>query len=95
MLTDLGYDMDLIKYVAALNPITDSESIGKLETGLAAPRAATLFLSLLMAFAYALQTRIDIYVFCVALQRHLQHPTHGHIRKLNSFCGGYRSTLLR
>ena len=83
-LTDIGYDMDQIKYVAALKPITDSELIGKPEQEQAVVYIAKLFLSLLMALAYALQTRIDIYVFCIALQRHLQKPTYGHVRKLNT-----------
>ena len=83
-LTEHGYDMDQIKYVSALKPITDLEIIGEPEQDLAVPYIAKLFLSLLMALAYALQTGIDIYVFCIALQRHLQQPTYGHVGKLNT-----------
>ncbi len=43
-----------------------------------------LFLSLLMALAFALLTRYDIAVYVIALQRHLQTPTYHHIRRLNT-----------
>ena len=43
-----------------------------------------MFLSLLMALAYTLQTRVDLCVYVNALQRHAQTPTCLHVRRLNA-----------
>ena len=45
---------------------------------------ASQFLSLLMALAYALQTRIDLGVYVVALQRVAHEPCFIHMRRLNA-----------
>lgn len=50
----------------------------------ASPYLAKLYLSLLMALAYALMTRVDLSVFVVALQRWAHKPLIIHIRRLNA-----------
>ena len=47
-------------------------------------RLARLFLSLLMALAYCLQTRVDLATYIVACQRYAQEPTAEHHRRLNT-----------
>ena len=48
------------------------------------PRVAKLFLSLLMALAYALQTRPDLAIYVNALQRYAQNPRIVHVKRLNA-----------
>ena len=45
---------------------------------------AKLYLSLLMAVAFALQTRLDLGAYIVALQRNLQTPKYLNVRRLNT-----------
>ena len=82
--TPTGYTMDQFEYMKALKPITDSSITGKPDDQLAEARPAKLFLSLLMAIAYTLMTIIDLACYIIALQKHLQKPTYGHIKKLNT-----------
>ena len=50
----------------------------------APPGLAKLFLSLLMALAFTLLTRVGLAVYVNALQRHAQDPQMIHIRRLNA-----------
>ena len=47
-------------------------------------RLARLFLSLFMAWAYCLQTRVDLATYIVAFQRYAQEPTAEHLHRLNT-----------
>ena len=78
-----GYEMDQSEYLAALKPIVSADLTGLSAEDLAPPAAAQLYLSLLMALAYTLQTRLDLAVYVNALQRHAQAPKMLHVRRLN------------
>ena len=76
--------MDQTEYLKAIKPIENHMVTGsKSEDQLPEPLQKK-FLSLLMALAYALQTRIDLGVYVVALQRVAHEPTYAHFRKLNA-----------
>ena len=81
---DQGYDLDQIEYISALKPVGSSQMTGQSNDALATAEVARLYLSLLMALAFTLLTRMDLHVYVVALQRHAQTPTCGHVRKLNT-----------
>ena len=83
-LTDKSYEMDQIEYVNALKPIENKEMVGKSNDQPADPYNAQLFLSLLMALAFSLLTRVDLGAYVVALQRIAQSPKCLHIRRLNA-----------
>ena len=51
---------------------------------LAPPKLPKLILSLLMALAYALQTRPHLSIFVNALQRYAQTPRLVHVKRLNA-----------
>ena len=65
-------------------PIRDSQLTRMPHVQKVDQRLARLFPSLLMALAFCLQTRVDLAIYIVALQRHAQEPTVEHIRKLNA-----------
>jgi len=50
----------------------------------APPDVAKQYISLLMALAYTLQTRLDLAVYVNALQRHALKPCMIHVRRLNA-----------
>ena len=79
-----GYELDQRDYIAALKPIGSALMTGISNDTTAPAEVARLFLSLLMALAFTLLTRVDLHVYVVALQRHAQTPTCGHVRKLNT-----------
>ena len=79
-----GYTMDQQEYLEALKPITGPDLTGAKAEDLAPPALAKLFLSLLMALAYTLQTRPDLAIYVIALQRHAQQPKILHVRRLNA-----------
>ena len=81
---DDGYALDQIEYVDALRPIVNSDLTGKPDDEAADPVNAKLYISIVMAMAFALLTRADVAVYIMAAQRHLQTPTYGHIRKINT-----------
>lgn len=83
-LDDGGYELDQRDYINALKPISSAQMTGLSNEQEAPFEVARLFLSLLMALAFTLLTRIDLHVYVVALQRHAQNPLCGHIRKLNT-----------
>ena len=94
-LADGGYELDQCDYIAALKTIGTAELVGKANDAQASPELAKMFLSLLMALAYTLNTRIDLHVYVVALQRHTAAPTYGHIRKLNTLVRWAQANPLR
>ena len=65
-------------------PIRDPEFTGANPADQLSERLASMFLSLLMALAFRLQTRIDLAIYIVALQRYAQNPNAEHIKKLNT-----------
>ena len=75
--TDGGYELDQHDYILALKPIGGTELTGRSNDYPASPELAKLYLSLLMALAYTLITRVDLHVYVVALQRHASNPTCG------------------
>ena len=77
-------DSDQIEYLNNLRPIANSEVTGKPDDESADEANAKLFISIVMALAFALLTRADIAVYVMSAQRHLQTPTYGHIRKINT-----------
>ena len=79
-----GYVIDQTEYIKALKPVANSLVTGsKAEDKLSEPLQKQ-FLSLLMALSYAMQTRIDLGVYVVALQRIAHEPTCTHLRRLNA-----------
>ena len=81
---DGTYVMDQIHYIQALKPIVDNNQVGKDKDDDLNEAQSTKFLSLLMALAYALQTRPDLAVFVNALQRVVKAPKILHTRRLNA-----------
>ena len=90
-----GYEMDQTEYISALKTIGGSELVGRPNSELASATLSKLFLSLLMALAFTLLTRIDLHVYIVALQRHTSAPTYAHIRKLNTLVRWAQKNVLR
>ena len=82
--TAVGYDVDQTEYLASLKPIVDNRLTSFPGDSPAPEPIAKMFLSLLMALAYTLQTRVDLCVYVNALQRHAQTPTCLHVRRLNA-----------
>ena len=82
--TEFGYTLDQTAYIAALKPIVCSDMVGRSAELPAPPEAAQTYLSLLMALAFTMLTRIDLSVYIIALQRHAQEPKTIHIRRLNA-----------
>ena len=80
----VGYSMDQIEFVNGLTTIDGEESTGTTDDTVSSQALAKRFLSVLMAVAFALLTRVDVCVFVTYLQRHTTSPTHGHIRALNT-----------
>ena len=76
--------MDQDQYVQALRPVVHKDLVGKKTEEAASEQVTALFLSLLMALAYALMTRVDLCVYVIALQRRTQAPTVGEVRRLNA-----------
>ena len=76
--------MDPDQYVQALRPIVHKDLVGKKAEEPVNEQVAKLFLSLLMALAYALMTRVDLCVYVIALQRRTQSPSVGEVRRLNA-----------
>ena len=76
--------MDQTLYLAALKPIANSLVTGSKAEYKLPGALQKQFLSLLMALAYALQTRVDLGVYVVALQRIAHEPTFMHLRRLNA-----------
>ena len=79
-----GYVLDQCEYIKALKPIQHPELISTKNTDEAPATLASLFLSLLMALAFSLQTRSDLCVYVVNLQRYAQKPKGIHVRRLNA-----------
>jgi hypothetical protein len=90
-----GYELDQIEYLAALKPIASSRLVGMSNDDAVSTDLAKLYLSLLMALAFTLITRVDLHVYVVALQRHTAHPTAGHVRKLNTLVRWAQQNPLR
>jgi hypothetical protein len=82
--TDFGYTMDQSEYLNALKPIVHPEIQKHSPEAYLPDHVAKLFLSLLMALAYTLQTRPDIAVYVNALQRYAQKPQVIHVKRLNA-----------
>ena len=78
-----GYSLDQEEYITALRPIDTSELVGIEPATLVSSRTAGLFISLLMALAYTLLTRLDLCVYVTALQRFAQKPQAQHVKRLN------------
>ena len=83
-LTPQGYEMDQTEYLQALKPIQHSDLTGKPADQTAAPQVQQMFHSLVMAVAYTLITRVDLCIYCVALQRVTAAPSNLHVRRLNA-----------
>ena len=81
---DGGYKMDQDQYVQALRPIVHKDLVGKKPEEMVNEQVSSLFLSLLMALAYALMTRVDLCIYVIALQRRTQSPSVGEVRRLNA-----------
>ena len=79
-----GYEVDQTEYLRSLKPIVSPELTGLPGEAPAPEPVAKQFLSLLMALAYTLQTRVDLCVYVNAPQRHAQTPTCLHVRRLNA-----------
>ena len=82
------------EYLKALKSIRHPEIIGKKAEEPAAPAVQQMFHSLVMAVAYILITRIDICIYCVALQRVTAAPTNLHVRRLSALVRWAQSNLL-
>ena len=67
-----------------MKPIRETELIPMKNEQQVDQRLTNLFLNLIMALAFCLQTRVDLAIYIVALQRHAQEPTAEHIQKLNA-----------
>ena len=78
------YLMDQTDYIAALKPNTSSSLTGRPSDDRLSEPETKLFLSLLMVLSYALQTRVDLCVYVVALQRVPHEPTVLHLKRLNA-----------
>ena len=76
--------MDQNLYLMALKPVSNHLLTGSKAEDLLPEPLQKQFLSLLMALAFALQTRLDLGVYVVALQRIAHEPTFAHLRKLNA-----------
>ena len=77
--------MEIFKPVVhGLKLVENSSITGQPGERVADSTNASLFLSVLMAVAFTLITRVDVAVFVVALQRQAKQPTYEHIRKLNT-----------
>ena len=76
--------MSTHEYTSLAKPIRDSELTDRPNDQNVDQRLAKLFLSLLMALAFCLQTRMDLAIYIVALRRYARSPTAEHIRKLNA-----------
>ena len=79
-----GYTVDQTEYINALKPITQPDFPGLKNNVLAPVHLAKLFLSLVMALTFALQTRADLCIYVISLQRHLQKTQGRHIQRLNA-----------
>jgi hypothetical protein len=82
--TPTGYTLDQTEYLNALKPLIIPNASQLTSDLPAPPELAASFLSLLMALAYTLLTRIDLSVYVIALQRVAQAPTMIHLRRLNA-----------
>ena len=82
--TPTGYTLDQTEYLKALKPINIPNASAMTSDMPAPPDLASSFLSLLMALAYTLLTRVDLSVYVIALQRVAQAPLMIHIRRLNA-----------
>ena len=69
VLTPAGYELSQADYISASKPIRDPELTGANPADSLNERLGKLFLSLLMVFAFCLQTRVDLAIYIVALQR--------------------------
>ena len=76
-----GYTVDQTEYLLALKPIVHADLTGTPPDQPAPDHIAKLFLSLLMAMAYTLQTRVDLCVYVIALQRRTPDPTALDVRQ--------------
>lgn len=76
--------MDQDQYVQALLPIVHKDMVGKKAEEPVKEQVAVLFLSLQMALAYALMTRVDLCIYVFALHRRTQAPLAGEVRRLNA-----------
>ena len=76
--------MDQSLYLTVLMPIANSPVTGSKSEEQLPEALQKQFLSLLMALSYALQTRVDLGVYVVALQRIAHEPTFMHLRRLNA-----------
>ena len=82
-ITDKGYELDQIEYVSKLKTIANEKLTAGKDDDEADEYNAKMFLSLVMAIAFAMMTRWDIHIYITALQRWLQKPCYRHIRALN------------
>jgi len=82
--SDGAWVMDQHECVKALKPIVSSELTGRSNQSECTPYLSKLFLSLLMATAFALLTRIDVAAYLNGLQRFAQKPLVVHVRRLNA-----------
>ena len=71
--------MDQDQYVQALRPIVNKDLVGKKAEDPVNEQVVKLFLSLLMALAYALLTRVELCIYAIALQRRTQAPLTGEV----------------
>ena len=87
-ITDAGYELDQIEYLQKRKPIRNEQLTSGRDDDPADATNAKLFLSFVMAMAFALMTCWDLHVYLhvylTALQRWLQEPCYRHIRKINT-----------
>ena len=81
---DGSYEMDQIEFISALRCIRSAATTGRRPEEMAPPDVAKQFISLLMALAFALLTRVDLHVYVIALQRFAQAPQIIHVKRLNA-----------
>jgi hypothetical protein len=77
-------ELDQHEYVKQLRLIDETGIKGLPDESSTTDTYGSLYRSLLGAIAWICQTRPDIYVFVVSLQRHNQAPQCIHIRRLNT-----------
>ena len=83
-ITDKGHELEQIEYRSKLKPINNASLTCGKDDGPADAINAKLYLSLVMAMAFALMTRWDVHIYLTALHRWLKNPCHRHIRKINA-----------
>ncbi|CAK0867548.1 unnamed protein product [Prorocentrum cordatum] len=82
-LDDVSIEVDQIEYVKNLSCIDEKGLQGLGDEDDPPAGHVNQYPSLLGAIAWRIMTRIDIYIYVAALQRHGKAPKVGHIKKMN------------